>query len=162
MEHQEHEFLKASFAKSRLLSFEADMDDSCAFGLSSSHTRSCIIRDQGEEALLEQSLEKPWIFDSMDKDVQVGSPNLKQITPAETDNTGNPRRPLMLPHPMMFHGHVVYRIRPGNVIQFRCAFTNIRVWIPEVVAYDQDGDYSEFMKKFLYDDIDCLNLQAFP
>ena len=161
MEHQEHQFIKASFAKSRLLSFEADMDDSCAFGLSSSHTRSCIIRDQGEEALLEQSLEKPWIFDSMDKDVQVGSPNLKQITPAETDNTGHPRRPLMLPHPLMFHGHVVYRVRPGNMIQFRCAFTNIKVWIPEVVAYDQNGDYSEFMKKFLYNDVDVFTCKLF-
>ena len=89
--------------------------------------------------------------DSLDERIRADRAAQHEIAPDARDDHGNPSRPYLDDAPMMYHGHVVRRIRPATVVKMRCGSTGQYVWIPLTLMKDLHGRDSVFLRIFLQD-----------
>ena len=129
-----------------VLTFEANSEQFLGYGLGSNQSRRQIVRDQGPQALKRQ---QKWIVNSLDPRVQAKKVKDQEIERNERDPDGNPTKPIMDPSPLMYHGHMVFRIRPGDMVRMRCNITQQLIWLPLVLVKDDEGNDLPFKKDIL-------------
>ena len=111
-----------------MATFEANRDEFMALDLSS-HV--------GREMVKSGASARPQFkVDSFDQRLRADRAAQHEIAPDARDDHGDPSRPYLDDAPMLYHGHVVRRIRPASVMKMRCGSTGQNVWIPTALVKD--------------------------
>ena len=132
---------KVRHESTTMITFEATTGESVGLDLSTSENRIKMYKGRG--------LQPKYVLNAMDDRLKASKAAEYEIGPEERDDDGNPARPFLDAGPMMFHGHVVHRIRPGHVVKMRCTVTGQMIWLPITLLKDDQGNDTNFKRMIL-------------